>query len=75
MTRGDVDALHALCHKVPVSVGDVFNIGPGLVHAVGPGCFLVEVQEPSDITVGATPLRTGHGGATGSPSGASAGGL
>lgn len=56
--RGDVDALHALCHKVPVSVGDVFNIGPGLVHAVGPGCFLVEVQEPSDITVGATPLRT-----------------
>ena len=49
---GDVSKMEACLHKIPVRVGDVFNIAPGLPHAVGTGCFLVEVQEPSDITIG-----------------------
>ncbi|MGN0563825.1 MAG: class I mannose-6-phosphate isomerase [Candidatus Heritagella sp.] len=50
--RQDIRAMEACCHKIPVKTGDVFFISAGLPHAVGCGCFLVEVQEPSDITVG-----------------------
>jgi len=53
----DVSKMEACCHKVPVRIGDVFNIVPGLPHAVGAGCFLVEVQEPSDITIGWSKLK------------------
>ncbi|HEY4221137.1 MAG TPA: type I phosphomannose isomerase catalytic subunit [Myxococcota bacterium] len=35
---------------VRVSVGDVLRIAPGTMHAVGAGCLLLEVQEPSDTT-------------------------
>jgi len=30
--------------------GDVIEIPPGTVHAIGPGCLLLEVQESSDTT-------------------------
>lgn len=53
----DIHAMEACCHKVPVQVGDLFFIAAGVPHAIGPGCFVVEVQEPSDITVGATKSR------------------
>ena len=53
---GDVSAMEACCHKIAAKVGDVFHIAPGLPHAVGAGCFLVEVQEPSDITIGCRSL-------------------
>ncbi|MDL2277594.1 class I mannose-6-phosphate isomerase [Parabacteroides sp. OttesenSCG-928-G07] len=33
-----------------VKAGDVFFIPAGTVHAVGSGCFLVEIQQNSDIT-------------------------
>ena len=49
--RDDIPALENLCHKIPVQIGDVFFVGGGLVHALGQGCLVVEVQEPSDITV------------------------
>jgi len=48
----DKEALEACCHKVRVKPGDTFFIKAGLPHAVGPGCFLLEVQEPSDLGVG-----------------------
>ena len=54
---GDVKQMEACIHKIPVQVGDVFNIAAGLPHAVGAGCFLVEVQESSDITIGWSKLR------------------
>ena len=54
---GDVGKMEACLHKIPVRVGDVFNIAAGLPHAVGTGCFLIEVQEPSDITIGWSSLR------------------
>ena len=48
----DFKEIDKLAHKIPVSVGDVFFVGPGVPHAIGPGCFVVEIQEPSDLTVG-----------------------
>jgi len=53
---GDLAALENLCHKVPVKVGETYFVGGGCPHALGEGCFVIEVQEPSDITLGALPL-------------------
>jgi mannose-6-phosphate isomerase len=49
--RGDMKTLIEFCHKIPVRVGDVFHIGGGVPHALGEGCFVIEVQEPSELTV------------------------
>jgi mannose-6-phosphate isomerase len=49
--QGDMKTLLDFCHKVPVSVGDVFHLGGGVPHALGAGCFVLEVQEPSELTV------------------------
>ena len=57
--RGDIRAMEDCCHKIPVEVGDAFFIQAGLPHAIGCGCFVAEVQEPSDITVGAHKLQSG----------------
>lgn len=48
--RQDKDAMLACLHKIYVHPGDVFYIEAGLPHAIGPGCFLTEVQEPTDYT-------------------------
>lgn len=37
-------------HRLPARPGDVFFIESGVPHAIGSGCLLVEVQEPTDIT-------------------------
>ncbi|GHV68829.1 mannose-6-phosphate isomerase [Spirochaetia bacterium] len=47
----DMGAMEKLCHKIPVRVGETYFVGGGLPHALGEGCFVIEVQEPSDITV------------------------
>lgn len=50
--RGDsVEMLEKMCHKIPVKVGDAAFVGGGVPHALGRGCFVIEVQEPADITV------------------------
>jgi mannose-6-phosphate isomerase len=33
-----------------VTAGDVLLLGPGTLHAVGPGVLLYELQQPSDLT-------------------------
>jgi mannose-6-phosphate isomerase len=53
--QDDLAGLEKLCHTIPVSVGDAFFVGGGVPHALGKGCFVIEVQEPSDITV--VPIR------------------
>ncbi len=35
---------------IPVKSGDVFHIPAGTVHAIGAGCLIAEIQQPSDIT-------------------------
>ena len=54
---GDLDGLENLCHKIPVQVGETYFVGGGCPHALGAGCFVIEVQEPSDITLDALPLK------------------
>jgi mannose-6-phosphate isomerase len=49
--KDDLPALEKLCHKIQVKVGETYFVGGGLAHALGEGCFVIEVQEPSDITV------------------------
>ncbi|MCF6243123.1 MAG: class I mannose-6-phosphate isomerase [Bacteroidales bacterium] len=39
-----------LLNEEKVSVGDVFFIPPGRVHAIGKGILLTEIQQTSDIT-------------------------
>ena len=51
----DLSALEKLCHKIPVQIGDTFFVGGGVPHALGEGCFVIELQEPSDITVAPVP--------------------
>lgn len=49
--RQDIEGMAALMHKIPVKAGDVFLIEGGTPHAIGPGCFLLEIQEPTDYTI------------------------
>lgn len=36
---------------VPVRTGDVFFVSAGVIHAIGAGCLILEVQEPTDFTI------------------------
>ncbi|HEU4348633.1 MAG TPA: class I mannose-6-phosphate isomerase [Actinoplanes sp.] len=47
----DVDALLGMLHRVEVHPGDVVYVPPGMLHAVGAGVFLVELQEPEDLSI------------------------
>lgn len=43
--------LLSMMNKIPVKVGDVFLIPGKAIHAIGKGCLLIEVQEPTDFTI------------------------
>jgi mannose-6-phosphate isomerase len=43
-------SLHMLARRVGVRAGDVVLVRAGLLHAIGPGILLYELQQPSDIT-------------------------
>lgn len=45
------DAMEEILASVPVRVGDVYLITAGLIHAIGAGCTIVEIQEPTDFTI------------------------
>lgn len=47
----DKDAMERLLNKIPVKPGDVYFIPAKAVHAIGPGCLMLEVQEPTDFTI------------------------
>ena len=40
-----------MLHKVPVQRGDFVFVDGGMPHAIGAGCFMIELQEPSDLMV------------------------
>ncbi len=46
----DNDKVEDLLQKVSVKKGDVFFIPAGLVHAIGKGVVVAEIQQSSDIT-------------------------
>ncbi len=47
----NIDEMQEYMHKIPVKTGDVFLITGGTPHAIGSGCMLLEVQEPTDYTI------------------------
>lgn len=47
----DTDALLALLHEVAVQPGDVVWVPPGELHAIGEGVFLLELQQPEDLSI------------------------
>lgn len=47
----DVDALLGLLHAVDVSPGDVVWVPPGVLHAIGAGVLLLELQQPEDLSI------------------------
>ena len=46
----DIEGMLDCLHKIEVKPGDAFMIYGGVPHAIGAGCFLMEVQEPTDYT-------------------------
>ncbi len=49
--RQDIPGMLACLHKFQVHPGDTFLIEGGTPHAIGAGCFLAEIQEPTDYTI------------------------
>lgn len=47
LQEGDADAV---LNKVAVEPGDVIYVPAGTVHAIGPGCLILEVQQNSNTT-------------------------
>ena len=47
--------LEPLLNRIPVKRGDTYLIPSKTIHAIGAGCLLLEVQEPTDFTI--TPER------------------
>lgn len=48
--RQDIPAMLSMLHRIEVKPGDTFLITGGTPHAIGAGCLLVEIQEPTDYT-------------------------
>ncbi len=56
----DVAAMEACFDPVPVRPGDTLLVPGGWPHALGPGLFLIEIQEPTDFVVRYEFERGGH---------------
>ena len=76
----DPDEMLAALQPVPVAAGDAVLVPAGTLHAIGAGILLLELQEPTDLSVlvewkpfgvdrrpGAPRARLGHGAAGGGP--------
>ncbi len=51
VSRQDTDALLDAMHPVEVRAGDGILVPAGLPHAIGSGIFVVEAQEPTDLSI------------------------
>jgi mannose-6-phosphate isomerase len=51
VARQDVAALVGSLHKLPVAPGDSILVPAGTPHAIGPGVFVAELQEPTDLSI------------------------
>lgn len=49
--KQDIPRMLDCLNRFDVEVGDTFLIKGGMPHAIGAGCFLVEIQEPTDYTL------------------------
>ena len=51
MAAQDSEAMLATMRELPVSAGDAVFVPAGAPHAIGEGILMVEVQEPTDLSV------------------------
>lgn len=49
--KQNINEMEECLHKLFVKAGDVFLVKAGIPHAIGPGCLILEIQEPSDYTL------------------------
>ena len=49
--KQNIPAIENMMHKVEVNAGDMFFIPGRFPHTIGPGVFLLEIQEPTDWVV------------------------
>lgn len=47
----DLDALMGLMNRLPVTAGDAIFVPAGVPHVIGEGILLLELQEPSDLSL------------------------
>ncbi len=50
-SKTDKDAMERLMEYRTPEIGDVFLVPAKEVHAIGAGCLILEVQEPTDFTI------------------------
>ncbi|MEE1224552.1 MAG: class I mannose-6-phosphate isomerase [Clostridia bacterium] len=50
-SKTDKDAMEKLMEYTEPKVGDVFIVPAKTVHAIGAGCLILEIQEPTDFTI------------------------
>ena len=51
LTRQDAGAMLEALNPLPVAAGDTIFVPAGTPHAIGEGVLMVELQEPSDLSV------------------------
>lgn len=49
--RQDTAAMLRAMHRLEVAPGDVVHVPAGVLHAIGEGILLVELQEPEDLSI------------------------
>ena len=49
--RQDAEAMLAATHQLSVAAGATVYVPPGCPHAIGAGALLVELQEPTDLSI------------------------
>ncbi len=47
----DAEAMLAAMNRLPLAAGDTLLVPAGLAHAIGPGVTLVELQQPTDLSM------------------------
>ena len=51
VSEQDSEVMLSALHKVPVRTGDALFVPAGTLHTIGAGITLIELQEPSDMSV------------------------
>ena len=51
LSKNDPDIMEKFLNRIPVKPGDVFFVPAKMIHAIGKGCLILEIQEPTDFTI------------------------
>ena len=54
---GTLDQIETMCHRLMVCPGETYYVPGGMPHALGEGCFVLEVQESTDLTAVPIPQK------------------